>query len=162
MRCDKTRPCSNCSKTKQLCTYDDFESDTRLAPLDGDVNERLARTEERLARHEEQLAQLQVFMAAMMGEGGASLGGLQSPERNLLGATNPGEALNPYNVVSPSASSSATLPIEKLSLKTTAPVGHIIFQDGQCAYFDSDFWAALIPEVRTSRSTKQTTLLTAV
>ena len=140
IRCDKTRPCSNCARSKQLCTYESndsgsmTQSDTRNAAgqNDGDVRERLAR--------------LEALMAKMMVRDSASASPKTSlddgdhqlpPSSQLLGSTTP--------------------PVHQ---QNAAPVGQILFQEGLSAYFDSDFWPGLISEVginRTGLATRRTT-----
>lgn len=138
VKCDKSRPCSNCTRSKQLCTYESFDteaSDTQTvaASANGDVHERLAR--------------LEALMATMMVRDGVS-----APSEEHLD-----RAVKAKPRISPSSSVHT---LEHITNKTNttakgAPVGQIVFQDGHSAYFDSDFWPGLITEVSSYPSSQE-------
>jgi len=128
VKCNKNRPCANCSKAKQLCTYENYESLSsdaivNVAPSahDGDVHERLAR--------------LEAMMASMMNRDPDS----SSPTNSLERVDD--SVSRSYMPTPPSLQQVVTV------VPLGNPVGHIYFQDGHSAYYDSDFWASLISEV---------------
>lgn len=137
VRCDKLRPCSNCSRSKQSCTYDtgsngQHTSDdiTRSSSGDEELRERLARLEK--------------LMATMtVGEGAAKVSA-----RNSLKTTN--ETLNNPTINTQETQyqqpSFTDISSSSLTLLATVPVGQIVFQEGEGAYFDADFWPGLICE----------------
>lgn len=129
VKCDKTRPCSNCSKSKQLCTYELVEPVAGEGPAqDVNVHDRLAR--------------LEGLMAAMLIN--------KDDGENISETEDQGDSLPRQHSSRQAAPASAQIRALSKSL-TKSPVGHIYFQDGYCAYYDSDFWASLISEVSNPR-----------
>lgn len=122
IKCDKTRPCSNCSRSKQLCTYESNDasnggqSEYRTGDLDADGNVR------------ERLARLEAFMASVLARGGGVEGGSHASSSST-----------------PNQVRDFTPPLVNSGI--CGPVGQIVFQEGYSAYFDSDFWPGLINEV---------------
>ncbi|KAH7356415.1 hypothetical protein BKA65DRAFT_207150 [Rhexocercosporidium sp. MPI-PUGE-AT-0058] len=152
VRCDKTRPCSNCVRSKQLCTY---ESSDSIVGSSREVNNATMSTDSELR---ERLARLEKLMESMMvGETTSGRLGTSSPEatnQSLRGSTTPN--LTPSGPQSYQPSISAAFPpndrfSNQQSTEFTAPVGQILFQDGYSACFDSDFWPGLITEVEDLR-----------
>lgn len=133
VKCNKTRPCSNCSRSKQLCTYEGndvgpvLQSNTysRIPESNGDVSERLAK--------------LEALMATMLVRDSESTGHQTSAEsledsRSRRRPSPLPQRVQPHIALS-------------IDRTRTAPVGQIVFQEGYAAYFDSDFWPGLIAEV---------------
>jgi hypothetical protein len=141
VKCSKTRPCSNCSRAKQLCLYDGDESGPdiarqsieRSASTDGEVRERLARLEK-------------LMEMMIVGENGG-VATRSSPGFGIAVAKNALPDLTHKPSISPSLSQlshTRTTPVIEIS---SAPVGQILFKELHSAYFDSDFWAGLVTEV---------------
>ena len=146
VRCDKMRPCSNCVRSKQLCTY---ESSDSAIGSSRDVNNAAMSTDAELR---ERLERLEALMKSMMvGEATPGRLGTSSPEftnPSLRGSTTPTLTNSTTQQYLPGISA-AVLTFERSSNQNegSAPVGQILFQDGYSAYFDSDFWPGLITEV---------------
>jgi hypothetical protein len=133
VKCDKTRPCSNCTRLKQLCIYESLNGSEGQTEQTGD-NPSSSDNELR-----ERLGRLEIMMAAMMASGQAG---------DVTGSPN----ASPFrHSSSPNATPSHSLDLEILPASHPniehAPVGQIIFQEGHSAYFDSDFWPGLVNEV---------------
>lgn len=156
VRCDKTRPCSNCVRSKQLCTY---ESSDSTVGLSREVNNVSMSTDAELR---ERLARLEKLMESMLvGEttpGRRGRLGTSSPEianqslrssttttPNLTSSSSAGPHLYQPNITAAFPSNEGLF--NQQSSEFVAPVGQILFQDGYSAYFDSDFWPGLITEV---------------
>ncbi len=136
VKCDKLRPCSNCVRAKQVCTYDTSDSrgdhpgpeGSSSQSGDNDLRERLARLEE--------------LMATMMMTGHATSRG--SPEvanQPLNRSSQASKSPTPSRL----PSQSHTAPFQ--APETDIPTGQIVFQEGYSGYFDPDFWPGLIAEV---------------
>lgn len=126
VKCDRLRPCANCSRSKQLCTYEgddanegDLREDANNSMGDGDLRERLARLEK--------------MMAAMMA------GEKEAQPAARIGLNDTSQTLN-----GPTA-----FPTQKQQppSSTTSPVGLTVYQEGEGVYFASDFWLGCISEV---------------
>ncbi|KAH8821269.1 hypothetical protein F5884DRAFT_81820 [Xylogone sp. PMI_703] len=143
VRCDKARPCSNCSRLKQLCTYDTGDgvaSGQETAPAnDEDIRERLARLEALMASmmmressHSSPSSTNSQVEASQLGQGLNLQPRLANASAKLLAGTGAGYDHN--------------------SRPKHYPVGLKIFQEGCSRYYDSDFWPGLISEVEELRS----------
>lgn len=131
VRCDKLRPCTNCSRSRQKCSYDGNDSiisDTGDAAEDAlgdsDLRDRLTKLEE--------------MMAVMMRE--KEKESSRGPN-TLNGKPNYDPTTSTQNQ-RPSLTSNASSSWTKGS-----PVGQIVYQEGEGAYFRNDFWLSLVPEV---------------
>ncbi|KAK0106862.1 hypothetical protein ONS95_003584 [Cadophora gregata] len=150
VRCDKMRPCSNCVRSKQLCTYE--SSDSALGSS-RDVNNAAMSTDAELR---ERLERLEALMKSMMvGETTPGRLGTSSPEfsnPSLRGSTTP-TLTAPGTQQYQTGISAVFSGVERSpnQNESGAPVGQILFQDGYSAYFDSDFWPGLITEVEDLR-----------
>ena len=145
VKCDKlTRPCGNCARTRHLCLYDGDE------PPSGTITESIEGIPSTDREVRDRLERLEKLMeAVMVGDGGrgganrsgAGVGGAvaRTPSANL--------SRSQRTTISPSPSSSFQTSVSPATDTHGAPVGQIVFQEGHSAYFDSDFWAGLIPEV---------------
>ncbi|KAG9229823.1 hypothetical protein BJ875DRAFT_176798 [Amylocarpus encephaloides] len=147
IKCDRLRPCANCTRSKQLCTYDNADSrgeSSSAVASDGDVRERLAKLER--------------MMAAMLLKENEGRGHVPDHDEEPLALNS---APSPA-IISPSSTfvSPTTTPLN-IDLTTSArhiplskreaPVGQILFQDGCSAYYDADFWPTLMTEVEDLR-----------
>jgi hypothetical protein len=142
VRCSKTRPCSNCARAQQLCLYDGDEPDIARQSIegsaDGEVRERLARLEK--------------LMEMMMVRGNGGVAMRSSPESAGAGGVAVAKDTLSHLIhrpsISPSQAHSSRTSTTPAFEASRAPVGQILFQEFYSAYFDSDFWAGLITEVR--------------
>jgi Fungal Zn(2)-Cys(6) binuclear cluster domain len=145
VKCSKSRPCSNCARAKQLCLYDDDEPAPDVAkhnveePADSEVRERLVRLEK-----------LMEMMMVRENGGVARRRSLEiAVDRVAAAKDNPSHLSHrPSPFPSLSQSSYANTPQEIGT--SNGPLGQILFQELHSAYFDSDFWAGLVTEVRPS------------
>lgn len=135
VKCDKTRPCSNCARSEQLCTYETTGASNTFAT-----------TPQTVGNVHERLAKLEALMATLLVRDGipnapSTLQSVVAHDDDSTGRIIP--------------TVSTSLPPVKLDIrdhtettrKTNAPVGQILFQDGHSSYFDADFWGGLITEV---------------
>lgn len=137
IKCDKTRPCSNCARSKQLCTYESFDGsagETHTATILGSVPLGTGDVHERLAR-------LEALMGSLMVRDSGST--KQSPQ-STIELEKDSESATP-------GKSEAFHQAPSLARSGAAPVGQILFQEGYSAYFDSDFWPGLINEIEDLR-----------
>jgi hypothetical protein len=131
VRCDKLRPCANCVRSKQNCIYDSIGSSS-AQPQDGVSSSSSGDAELR-----ERLTRLEKMMATMMlGEKGARFSTSQGPN-----------SLNDPAFILQQPQNQQTSSTTNSLLSTVAPVGQIVFQEGEGAYLDADFWPGLISEV---------------
>ncbi|KAL2073846.1 hypothetical protein VTL71DRAFT_11172 [Oculimacula yallundae] len=146
VRCDKTRPCSNCLRSKQLCTYESTDSPIGISREPNNVsNSTDSELRERLARLEK------LIESMMVGDSRFDASSSEISSASLRGSSTPALP-QPYQTsIATDYSASNSLNF-KQSVTSTAPVGQIVFQDGYSAYFDSDFWPGLITEVEDLRS----------
>jgi hypothetical protein len=136
IKCDRSRPCANCTRSKQLCTYENSDAvkgEFLASSSDGDLRERLAR--------------LEAMMAAMLTKDsveGRSQEGINQSALKSRPTITPIPTTTPPQSQSLIGNSSGDLP-NLVSSRNV--VGQILFQDGYSAYYDSDFWPFLINEV---------------
>ncbi|KAF8855925.1 hypothetical protein BDZ45DRAFT_625738 [Acephala macrosclerotiorum] len=146
VRCDKLRPCSNCVRNKQVCTYETSDSRNDGSrpeanspqPGDNDLRERLARLEH--------------LMATMMvsREENATSTSRGSPEAAdqppLNNSARKSSSPNPQGLPAHSHRPSTSRVVN-----TDVPTGQIVFQEGYSGYYDLDFWPGLIFEIEDLR-----------
>jgi hypothetical protein len=146
IKCDRSRPCANCARSKQLCTYKNLDAvKGEFLASSSDVDLRV------------RLAKLEAMMAAMLTRENHVEGRSRSQEEEGGSFS---DTLNSRPTISPLAT---TTPPPSQALIGTSfcesstpgpsknPVGQILFQDGYSAYYDSDFWPFLINEVSYQR-----------
>lgn len=151
VKCDRTRPCSNCARSKQLCTYDAADPVTGSSLATNESYDAASLSD---ASVRDRLARLEGLMAAMMIREGVvetGPGSLAEASRDHIskGARGHRSAnsfpLTPRPALqlrsAPSSSASGT------KTSKSSPVGQILFQDGYSAYFDSEFWPGMMTEV---------------
>lgn len=155
VKCSKTRPCSNCSRTKQLCLYDGDEPEPGAArqsieknlSSDEEVRERLARLEKLM----ETMIMRESRETAITSSPNIPSGASVAAVKDTLSHVTYQSSLPPN---SPSQSSYAKVNphIERQS----AIVGQILFQEHYSGYFDSDFWAGMVSGVRPQQISSST------
>jgi Fungal Zn(2)-Cys(6) binuclear cluster domain len=129
IKCDKVRPCSNCMRSRQLCTYENLGVGSNASSevhrgiaSDANILERLVKLESVVATllrsNEERPGRGGVPNSEQLPDGSFSLGPPGLPQRE-----------------------------DSLVNDTGYPVGQQIYQEGYSAYFDSHFWPGLITEV---------------
>jgi hypothetical protein len=137
VKCDKIRPCSNCRRSKQLCTYE-ASHDSIGSGVDSQAglhNE--ASILERLSRLEE-------LMAKMMAGGDPASDRQRVVEHDITLSSEDSATLKAVSA----SQTSQFQPPESLSFPgTKSPVGLQIFREGYSGYFDSEFWPGMISEV---------------
>lgn len=147
VRCDKVRPCSNCTRSKQLCTFEGSDGISGIGrefnvtspSTDGELRERLARLEKLMGEFARAPAGLAIETIANQ-----SLNGRADTSPDLLSTT----TYQPSLQYHPPPSTH----LQQHAAVASAPrgnnqVGQVVFQDGYSAYFDADFWPGLITEV---------------
>ncbi|KAE9377571.1 hypothetical protein N431DRAFT_398530 [Stipitochalara longipes BDJ] len=142
VKCSKTRPCSNCARSKQLCLYDGDE------PEPGSVRQSIEGSSSADGEVRERLTRLEKLMEMMMVRDNAArsdLGAGAASARDTLShlthraSTSPSQPHSPHSNVPQAA--------ELLK----APVRQILFQELHSAYFDASFWAGLVTEIEDLR-----------
>lgn len=148
VKCDKARPCSNCHRLKQLCTYDTGDSLATAQEMNPSVGNDDIR---------ERVARLEALMATMMSresnhsspssahsqvENGQPYSGnpqtrLPNTSVKFVGGTPTGAEVGGAHGSNCTCGNAAK----------HYPVGLKIFQEGSSRYFDSDFWPGLVSEV---------------
>jgi hypothetical protein len=142
IKCDRSRPCANCIRSKQLCTYenpDSPRSDFQSASSDHDLRERLAK--------------LEGMMAAMLNRDQEA-----RQEAIFPNALNSRPTTSSIQTATTTSTTTTAKPASQTLIGTTSSefsdagssrdvVGQILFQDGYSGYYDSDFWPFLIIEV---------------
>lgn len=137
VKCDKTRPCSNCSRSKQLCTYETSHDSigSGVDSHDGLQNE--ASILERLSRLEE-------LMAKAMAHGEADSDG----QHRIEGEVTSTRGVPATSKIVHTNQAFQYQPIHGFSFPGTKfPVGLQIFKEGFSGYFSSEFWPGTISEV---------------
>ena len=142
VKCDKTRPCSNCVRTKQTCTYESTDGrgdsgiadSTALQSSDNDLRERLARLEK-------------LMVTKMVAENATGRSSQASPE--IANQTHSRSARSSISPIPPNIPSRSFEPHISSSQVATSDIssGQLVFQEGYSAYFDPDFWPSVIGEV---------------
>jgi len=150
VKCDKTRPCSNCVRTKQLCTYENIDSGS--ITRDGNAGAGAGAGSSSDAELRERLARLEKLMAEMM-----LVPDTKRPSPDVVANPTPNDPTTTTTTTTtrplipplpPQHSRPQSIPdIISSSSTTSTPVGHLIFQEGEASYFDADFWPSLISEV---------------
>jgi hypothetical protein len=135
VKCNKTRPCSNCSRSKQLCTYESIDSSIVSAEVangastgDTDLRERLARLEKMME---------EMMLAAPAAKAGS------------VDASQPRPPAPSSTLALPRSNNKYGSSVSSSSNSDSSPVGQIIFQELHSAYFDADFWPVAVCEVST-------------
>ena len=135
IRCDKVRPCANCQRTGQLCSYDDNKTQQQDslghnggATGDADMRARLDHLEKLMATLLLRGDQQHTPLSDIAGPQQQHVRSVISPAARSTVPSNASQGIHPENVFS-------------------VQPGQLVFKDGYCAYFTADFWAGLIDEV---------------
>ncbi|EPE31846.1 Zn2/Cys6 DNA-binding protein [Glarea lozoyensis ATCC 20868] len=143
IKCDRSRPCANCIRSKQLCTYENPDTprgDFQSASSDHDLRERLAKLEGMMAamlnRDQEVRSQEVIFPNALSSR----------PTTSSIQTATTTTATPPSQILVGTNSSEFTDVVSPRDV-----VGQILFQDGYSGYYDSDFWPFLIIEIEDVR-----------
>ncbi|RDW91575.1 hypothetical protein BP5796_02740 [Coleophoma crateriformis] len=135
VKCDRLRPCSNCTRSEQLCSYDAVERghDNSIVSNAGANNPGTEDLRERLAKLEE-------MMAAMLTQNSSPTG-----EMNVRDGTSDDIIKLHENRSSATVTRSD---VDTNNAKGLAgQAGQLVFQDGYSACFDPEFWAVMTTEV---------------
>lgn len=136
IKCDKIRPCSQCQRSGQLCSYDGsidlLQNDSRATPdAAREVIELRARLE-----------QLEQHMSAVLQR--VDLSSTSRTDGHVSDAQVQGIA--PHEAVPSTTGGPSTQKTDLLQTKQNQ-LGGLIFKDGYCAYLNLDFWAYHFEEV---------------
>lgn len=144
IKCDKVRPCANCQRSGQLCSYEDVGSSQH----DDTVNRALPSGETDLRARLEHLERLMASMMMthdarhpMRAQGELSV---EDSSRGPIRATTNVAAASLDDSMQVTADTSLGLGLKK---EMGSSSGQLIFRDGFCSYYNADFWAFYIEEV---------------
>lgn len=127
IRCDKLRPCTPCSRSRRQCTYDG--DDSIADDVEGDA---------RSSNLRDRLVKLEEMMALMMRE----------REHRTLNEGDGTKETDPASLSTQNQRPSSIPEVySSLFLVKSSPIGQIVYQEGEGAYFRNDFWLGLVPEV---------------